>query len=464
MKMLNRNITLEKIYWAVLLATSVFSLYSSFGVLGVVLSIALLFSYYRKIAHTMSERIVLMLVLYIPFYTLIRLTLIEIGLGTLSAAFNYLRDFFILFLFSLMCISSRSFYLMKKDSIWILFFINWIIGLLISVLNGYAILGISGLHLAVLPMLLYLIVAYNSRLNIDGDLVIDIFLKIAMICAITGLIYYYQRPEYYKTLFTLAGNEINASDYVRFVSVFFTPNVCGCFFSIALVASLVRMINRKQVLYAIPICIFGLCIILTLSRGAWLFSIVAVLLYLCILKPKIGLAISVPIFILFIYGSITNWQFGVFDSFMGNIVKDRFLSLFDSNNSSSFGRVDNWNEALSLLKRSPFGYGMGVGTTAQVSRGIETAVKVIDGFYMKCFAETGVLGLLYVAGIVMWIVTRFFRVCRTYRTEISYIAFLVGCGFLCQSIGSNTFDFVCTAPFIWILLGLSARQEITGSE
>lgn len=85
---------------------------------------------------------------------------------------------------------------------------------------------------------------------------------------------------------------------------------------------------------------------------------------------------------------------------------------------------------------------------------------VIDGFYMKSIVETGIIGICYIMMFVLWLVRRSFYAYRTYRHEMGAISFLLAIGFLLQSIGSNTFDFVCTAPVLWIFFGLSVKKNI----
>lgn len=328
----------------------------------------------------------------------------------------------------------------------------------VASINGYPLLGITGFHLSAVPMFLFYIVVYNDA-HLDVSIFISQFLKTATIVALVGLVAYYERPPVYCQFFSTAGNQIDAAYYVRFVSFFFTPNVCGCFLAIAISISLIEFFYKRKWVYLGLIVLFGYCVILTLSRGAWLFTASSFLITFFLMKPKIGLPIFfiVGIGCAFYYLSDNNLLNS--NNFMTNIIKDRVMSIFDKTNISSYGRVSAAMEALKQLKDNPWGYGLGMATTAQMKYGNISNISTIDGFYMKSIIETGIFGLIYVCTFVIWLLERSFWSYRRIKNEAGALAILVVIGFLLQSVGSNTFDFVCTAPWIWIILGIAVKEK-----
>lgn len=445
--------------WIFLTLSLIVSAYSKIGFFLFILSLFLLIWSMNKRGSNITEKGIILLLIYIPFYTYIRLYLIYLGMSSISSILNYFRDFVILLLFVITVLNHGG--RIKKDNIvWLYFVITWGIGLILSAVNGYASIGISGFHFAVIPMLLFpIIVAYNG--DFDIEIIISIFLKIAVLIAIIGFIFYNFRTEIFLSLFRIAGNENNPQDYVRFISIFFTPNVCGCYFSMALCVAVVKCVYDKEKLYIIHAGIFMICILLTLSRGSWMFIAASLFVLLYIIKPMVGFRVAAIGIVLLLF-----WDFlhiDILNSFMGNIIQDRFFSLFDSNSISSYGRVSYWKEVLEQLKMSPIGYGMGASTTAQISRNIETGVLVVDGYYVKTIVETGILGFIYCILFIIWILKKAISNLVIKRSSIQVIAIMMSIGMIVQAFGSNVFDFVCTAPLFWMFLGFSDYDANKGN-
>lgn len=456
--MQKKIISVKNIIWMLLLITCIGTLYSGTIVMLLPVVVCIYTTYNLKMEKGVIGKGILLLINYLPFYTVIRVGLIYLGMESFSGMLNYFRDFVIIVLLCF-CLRRNGLRLFKEDAVWIFFVINWVIGLVIAGINGYFQLGISGLHLSVIPMFLYYVIVYgNSKIDVEN--VINQFFRIAIIIAIVGLWAYIRRPEVYCELFDVAGNATFASTYVRFVSVFFTPNVCGCFFAISVVIALVQFIYKKRMVYFLLTSLFLPCLVLTMSRGAWMFALGAILVLFCFIKPKFGIPLlciaSFTIFCMVLAGRNYSSKSKV----MFSVIYDRIVTIFDFSNNSSYGRITVGLDYIKLLLNNPFGFGLGIATTAQMSYGTLFGVSVIDGFYLKSIVETGVIGICYIVMFILWLVKRSFYACRTYRNEIGIISFLLAIGFLLQSIGSNTFDFVCTAPMLWIFLGLSVKTSI----
>ncbi|MCI8871316.1 MAG: O-antigen ligase family protein [Lachnospiraceae bacterium] len=449
-------ITKENILWFLLLLCCAGTLYSTFFTLPFLIILIFNTLYYMHNATGFYNKGIILLLNYTPFYTLIRVNLIYLKAGLASNLLNYFRDLVIIILF-ISCIRKKDFKINKPDFAWIIFFLNWGLGLAVSSINGYPLLGISGFHLSAIPMLLFYIVVYDNA-HLDVSIFINQFLKIATIVALVGLVAYYARPSVYCQLFSTAGNQIDAADYVRFVSFFFTPNVCGCFLAIAISISLVEFLYKHKWGYLGLIILFVYCVILTLSRGAWLFTVSSFLITFCLMKPKVGLPIFFIIGIGFAFYYLSDNDLLNSNNFMTNIIKDRVISIFDRTNTSSYGRVSAAMDALKQLKYNPWGYGLGMATTAQINYGNISNISTIDGFYMKSVIETGILGIVYVCTFVIWLLERSFWSYRGSKNEAGALAILVVIGFLLQSVGSNTFDFICTAPWVWIILGIAVKK------
>ncbi len=440
-----------------LLISGTATLYYKFGGILLIFSLVLLIVEKCKKCVSTNEKFIIGFVVALPFYTLVRALIVHFGVPVIGGIYNYIRDIIvILLLFKCILSSNGRIRMASTDRVFGFFIIVWIWGILVSFISGYGMVGIKGLHLTVIPALLYIIIL-NSEISEDEDIISKTFIQIAFIIAIIGLVAYYSRPLYFKELFYAVGNEGDASDYVRFVSVFFTPNVCGNFLSTGFAICLAKLISEKSSkIYLIPLLVFGYCVLLTLSRGSWAYLVGVIVVALIIIKPQKGIIVGIVIFIGYILFSSTidSWL----DTFMGNIIQKRFYSLFDTNNNSSYGRVNSWKSAMDLLHKSPFGFGMGVASTAVMNTDLNIGVSVIDGFYIKTIIETGILGVLFCIMFVVWtLISNVINVIKTKKSEISITALLICTGFLLQSFGSNTFDFVCVAPWFWVYLGYAVK-------
>lgn len=450
-------ITKENILWFLLLIFCTGVLYSTFFTLPFLIILIFNIFYYMNKTKGFCNKGIILLLNYTPFYTLIRVLLVYLKAGLASSLLNYFRDIVIITLF-ISCTRKKDFKIKVSDFAWIIFILNWGLGLAVASINGYPLLGISGYHLSAIPMFLFYIVVYDDA-HLDVSIFINQFLKIAIIVALVGLVAYYARPPVYCQLFSTAGNQIDAAYYVRFVSFFFTPNVCGCFLAIALSISLIEFLYKRKWIHLGLIVLFVCCVILTLSRGAWLFTASSFLIAFLLIKPKIGL----PIFFILGIGFAFYYLNGNYllnsNNFMSNIIRDRVISIFDKTSTSSYGRVSAAMEALKQLKYTPWGYGLGMATTAQIKYGNISNISTIDGFYMKSIVETGIFGVIYVCTFVIWLLERSFWSYRRIKNKSGALALLVVIGFLLQSVGSNTFDFICTAPWVWIILGIAVKEK-----
>ena len=455
---LRQLINLENVFFVLLLFSSFCALLNKWGVYFLIVVLIMRFLIVKKECRSFTNRLFILLINFVPFYVLIRLSLLVQGLTILSSSVNYFRDFLIIVLvFATSCFfKSRS----SKNVVFAIIFIaNWLFGFLVSTFYGYISLAITGFHLTVIPLLLFF-VAKSKRVKYGFEEFVSHLLRLSIIVAICGIYCYYKRPSFFIQLFEASGNMNDATNYVRFVSFFFTPNVCGCFLSMGLCAALSMLIIKKRLIYLLSSVLLVFCLALTLSRGSWMFGFAAVVMALFVFKPKVGFIVTGSFVALFAVLYLFGLRLLQTDNQMAEIINSRFLSLFDRNNYSAYERVDYWHTAFGILEKSPFGFGLGVSSTAQTARDIQTDVAVIDGFYVKTIIETGVFGILFCIAFVLWILKMVFLSYFRNKNLISILAVLMALGFLIQSFGSNTFDFVCTVPFLWIAIGYSTKKQV----
>ena len=446
---------IENILLSVLFFGGLVSLYTR-NVVFLILAIALNVFFHCRKTSNFYERCIYFFVVFLPFYSWIRVSLVDLGFSFLAPFFNNIRDIVIVIALvrSLLRVEIK---LLPSDYIWFAFVIIWLYGFFLCFLFGYPMLGFAGVHLSVIPAFLYLIISYSTEIY-DFEKIEHLFVKVALVVAILGMISFVVKPDHFQSLFLVSGNQTDAMDYIRFVSIFLTPNVCGSYLSIAFCILLYNFIKKEKIIYLIVGTFFLICIILTLSRGSWMFVLSAVALSFFFLRLKSFVGFFLVVLVAFISSFlIDDFSFNQNVS-MAEFAQMRMQSLFDANNASSYGRMSSWSSVVEMLIDSPSGLGIGVATTAQISMGAVAQIGVIDGFWAKTIMETGILGLLYCLMILGWTynkIKNFF-----YMSQMNYgiLPLFICTGCFVQSIGSNVLDFVCVAPWFWIFLGLTVKK------
>ncbi len=417
------------------------------------------------------------LIIFLPFYPSVRAYLMINKCYLLQGIINYLRDFIILILVVLTFIKNRSLFKFRSEVnnsnyklmyiSMLLIAINYSYGFVISIFRGYFSLGIMGIHLNLIPLLMVFII-YNIDFR-ESDLkkMMKYITYIGIIVSIIGIYFYFFRPIIFGQLFSVFRQfdetPQQVLNYSRMVSVLLSPNIFGTFMSINLIVSFSAYYrNNKHLdsgIYLISILLSLIGLSLSMSRGAWMFGFVGVMTIIHfnnskrILDSKLLKIILLAIMVLIILATINPTLI--------YIIEGRFESLLSFDNDSSYGRLDNWFNAFRTLGNNFAGYGLGVGGInlirfPEISE--STGIDVIDGFYMKTIIETGIVGLvLFSAHILLMIIALYRLIIHSDNNKYYVLTLAIFLGVLTQSIGSNVFDFVSIAPFIWIFVGIAAK-------
>lgn len=452
------NFFSEVLLLSLLFISGVISLYSG-NIIFLLVSIFFLCLHYVKDAKNIIEKYLYVLIIFLPFYSWIRVSILYMNLSFLAPVFNSLRDLIILIMFFITFFSG-SIKLQKIDYVWLFFMTFWGYAFTLTVIYGYPSLGFQGIHLSVIPALTYIAIRY-SNFDFNTEVIKSIFVKIAVVIALIGLVSYIFKPPFFNLIFLLSGNTIDAKDYIRLVSVFLTPNVCGSYFCIAFCITLADFISKRRLYDLIFSLIFFLCIALTLSRGSWSFALFSIFLCFFHLKLKTVFKLILAISLIWIGFSIfKDFSFNQNES-MTEHIYNRMYSLFDTNNSSAYGRMSHWIFVKKILTENPFGLGIGVSTTAQLSNSAQTGAAIIDGFFAKTIVESGFIGILYCLSLVCWACNKI-RYLFIYKEKNALLMLIICAGFFLQSIGSNPFDFICVSPWFWIFFALVSKEYKKG--
>ena len=178
----------------------------------------------------------------------------------------------------------------------------------------------------------------------------------------------------------------------RVVSFFENPNVLAIYLLFCLPMALGAAIDAERhslvkVAYGICALLCGACLILTWSRGAWLGGMAEVILLLILCNRKtLAISFLLPFFCMPIL------------PFLPRSIRNRFASIGMLGESSIRYRRYTWRGTCSMLKKHPFG--IGVGSTAFLRiyphyavSGTETVMHA-HSLFLHLLAEMGGMGLL----------------------------------------------------------------------
>ena len=415
---------------------------------------------------------ILFLVCFLPYYSLLRgLSLIYLP-EVLNSVLNYIRDIVIilLFLISFTRLSKKNIFLGKQFFFVSLFLFFLFFFFMVTFTKGYPGVAIKSAHLTIVPILLF----YSSK--VVQKYLPDFFLKLIKILFVVGITviclsiyFFFNRSNLYVELFSIlySSKDNLALSYVRMMGPFFSPNVFGNFMGVISLISFIRVLDKDKRI-VINWGVFFLatfCVILSFSRGSWLFEFIGVFTIM-VFKKKIFKFIKVAII-------------GILISFLGvtslsnssgidleNVTNNRFQSLLGSTDGNVYNRFDNLNEITKSLNKSPLGKGLGAGSQASYGNQKylnEIELGVIDSFYLKTLVEGGMFFLLIFLIVMFSLLQGLKKKINNYksvnRNNFILLTFAVLIGTMMQSIGSNPLDYVSTAPFVWILLGVSSELK-----
>ena len=302
-------------------------------------------------------------------------------------------------------------------------------------------------------------VAYNvlsSKVQFKN--ILDIFMLVGFIVAMYGIYQYLTGAEIPSTWVDRAETDIST----RAFSFIGSPNVLGSFLilqiSVALASFMASYDWLKKRLYLFAGLICTLCLVFTLSRGAWIvFFFVLVLLGFWLDKRLIlGLIIIsliTPVAVPAVYSRIAY------------MASPEYVQ-----SAAEGGRIARWSQAMDYWKGQPLtGLGMGRFGGGVAIASFPGSGYSVDNFYLKLGTEMGIIGL---AAFIFLIISAL-GLARSalQKTKDKYLK-TVGTGLMAGLIGvlahnmsENMFEFPLMAVYFWFFLGLIiALPHLNGSQ
>jgi putative inorganic carbon (hco3(-)) transporter len=232
------------------------------------------------------------------------------------------------------------------------------------------------------------------------------------------------------------------------------PNEISAFYSTyAFVLAGVFLYERslaKKAALAVLACICVFCVLFMYSRGAYA-AILAGGITMSLLRNK---AMLFPLLFL-----VVLWQV-----LLPAKVVDRIKQIETVDNSldpSAQKRLDIWQDALAMFKKSPI---TGVGFATLAVKGLRYGFADPHNIYLKMLTEQGIIGLLFLLAIFLQSLIAGVRLYR--RAEDGFLKGL-GLGFACcvvatmvGNIFGNRWSHLQLGAFYWIFLGMVMRGNI----
>lgn len=429
-----------------------------------------------RILEKVIYLLIILLITFLPFYSFLRVICEFNNFSFLLEPLSYFRDiiililFFVAILYSIARFRKLNIFLSYMTVGVLLLLLNYCFGILIGIKNGYSFLIPKAIHISIIPLYLYfalLLIKEFIKKDIN-DLIIKRIQILAIVIVIFGLVLYFIKPEFYIRFLALFRVESYywAKNYIRMVGIFFQPNSYAAFISIALMITINKYYLQKNRAGLCLILLFSFAVIMTLSRGAWMSVIVSVTVSLFYWKSnrvilnyffKGSFIVTIILIIIFLYKPN-----------LFHYVIDRFSSLRFS--GDAFDRSNSWGIVLKSFINNPFGHGIGIGGQITHNAGDiigNNKIPVIDGFYIKTIAETGIVGIVLFFAFSFLSIVQLINAIRIsdQNNRVIHITVLsIFCGVIIQCVGSNVFDFINIGPYIWLLLGISNNLYIKQKE
>lgn len=241
----------------------------------------------------------------------------------------------------------------------------------------------------------------------------------------------------------------------RIYASFYTPNDFGCYlvsvmpYVIAVFFSASRILRARFFTASLFILLF-ICLMLTVSKGAWIAFLGSVSV-MCIWLPPVRLLL---VFIM-LFVAVTLFLFPPF-------VKERLSSLFTFLDQSSLDRKKIWSAAWKMFLSRPW-LGLGLGTfmfnfESFVAEGYAFSPPYAHNCYLQMLAEIGIIGLVAFLAILAIF---FYRGIKTIRNSQRTFCWYVLLGSLaaalgyCVQMGVDTFLYsVDLGLLFWLILGI----------
>lgn len=222
---------------------------------------------------------------------------------------------------------------------------------------------------------------------------------------------------------------VGSHDFMRAIAFFPDPHIFAFYLELIAPLSLGLFFVTRQKLWISCFFIILFADFLTFSRGGYIGIIGGIFIGIILLWPQIKT--GVRHFIMLFCLSLTFLMF-----LPGNPITERFLSSFDSGDTSNTQRVELWSAALhSVVKKPIIGTGLGAYAITVDPRATYRTPIYAHNLFLDIVVELGIIGLALFLGTFITLVH------TLYKNRHDYIAL-----FAIISIGAFFFHAIFDTP------------------
>lgn len=307
--------------------------------------------------------------------------------------------------------------------------------------------GFEGLRVVVQYLLWYFVVSRFIHSDERAYGVVKSLVWLGGLLGIHGLYQYVARVETPKSWTDMA----EGTTATRVFSIVGSPNILGSLMvlfiplCIALVMQKKRSFNERAI-YFLLFGAMGLTLVFTLSRGAWMGMVVAVLVFCFCMNPKW----LVPM--IFAGSSVL----------LVPSVANRILYMLSPQywiNSMAGGRMQRWLAGLQLFSQnSLMGVGLGhYGGAVALNHKKDlfpTAISM-DNYWLKTAVEMGSVGLILFGLLILFLIIwsiRAVKRAQDYDSKLITAGGFAGmCGIIAHNFGENIFEVPYMVVYFWMI-------------
>ncbi len=237
----------------------------------------------------------------------------------------------------------------------------------------------------------------------------------------------------------------------RAFSILGSPNALASILVMFLPVAFSMFIAEKKILsklVALGITlIIGMGMLFTMSRGAWIAAMVAIVLFLFLVGKRL-------IFSVIAMGTLAVFGINQIWSRVYYLLTPEYMA-----KSATGGRLYRYEESLEIWAQGSKWFGLGVGRfggATATNHGLSPFY--MDSFYLKTLVEAGYLGILAYGGLILFTLLQSFRyifATRNVYSRIVMYGIVSGMtGVLLHNAVENIFEIPYMVTYFWVLVAV----------